>query len=123
DRGQIADAPNVTLAAYHQSWLAGLKGSVSDGTHGYYADHVRLHITPRIGGTKLSALSATAVQAFYGRMAADGVSDALRRKVGITLGVALAEAVRLRLIFANPVRDVRKPKPKRKEAAALTAEQ
>jgi integrase len=123
DRGQIADAPNLTLGAYLQSWLAAIRGSVSDGTHGYYEEHVRLHITPRIGGTKLAALNAAAVQAFYGRMAAEGVSDALRRKVGVTLGVALAEAVRLRLIFANPVRDVRKPKPARKEVTALTAEQ
>jgi hypothetical protein len=39
----------------------------------------------------------------------------MRRKVGVTLGVA--EAVRLRLIVANPVRDVRKPKPERKDTA------
>jgi integrase len=56
-------------------------------------------------------------------MASDGVSAALRRKVGVTLGVALAEAARLRLIFANPVRDVRKPKPERKEVSSFTAEQ
>jgi integrase len=56
-------------------------------------------------------------------MAADGVSVAMRRKVGVTLGVALAEAVRLRLTFTNPVRDVRKPRPERKETATLTPEQ
>jgi integrase len=123
DRGQIVDSPDVTLASYLQTWLAGIKGTVSDGTHTYYSDHVRLHITPRIGGTKLRSLSAAIVQAFYGRMAEDGVSVALRQKVGVTLGVALAEAVRMQLIVANPVRDVRKPRPDRQEMTALTAEQ
>jgi integrase len=123
DHGQLLDAPDVTLDTYLQTWLVALKGTVSDGTHTYYSDHVRLHITPRIGGTKLKCLTAAVVQTFYGRLAEDGVSVALRQKVGVTLGVALAQAVRLKLIVANPVRDVRKPRPERKEMAALTADQ
>src|SRR5205823_5689419 len=47
----------------------------------------------------------------------------LRSKVGTTIGVALGEAVRLPLIPAHPVRDVRKPRPARKEMTSLTADQ
>src|SRR5262245_39943183 len=55
DYGQLLDTPDVNLATYLQTWLVSVKGTVSDGTHAYYADHVRLHITPRIGGTKLKS--------------------------------------------------------------------
>jgi integrase len=52
-------------------------------------------------------------------MAADGMSAAMRHKVGVTLGAA----VRLRLMYANPARDGRKPRLERKEMKALTDEQ
>jgi integrase len=123
DRGHLLDGQSVTVAAYLGQWLRAVQGSVSHSTYLYYEGHVRLHIDPRVGGTKLKALTAPAVQAFYARMAADGVSAALRNKVGVTLGVALGEAVRLRLIHANPARDVSKPRAERKEMTALTPDQ
>lgn len=96
---------------------------MSDKTHGYYADHVRLHIDPAIGGTQLRRINAMAVQAFYGQLLAGGTSRALASKIGTTLSVALGAAVRLGLIVGNPARDVRKPKGDKPEMTVLTGEQ
>jgi integrase len=123
DQGRLVDAPSTTVAAFLASWLAGVKNSVRESTHSYYEGHVRLHITPRIGGTKLKDLSAVRVKAFYNRMAEDQVSTALRAKIGVTLSVALGEAVELGLIPANPARGVRKPRTTKQEMTAMTAGQ
>lgn len=123
EQGVVADAPSTTLAAYLTAWLAAIKDAASFNTYGYYECQVRVHIIPRIGGTKLAAMTPAVVQGFYNAMAKDGVSVALRKKVGVTLGVAMTEAVNLRLVAYNPVRNVRKPKPPAKEMRSLTTDE
>jgi integrase len=123
ERGQLLNSPDVTLAAYLAEWLAGVRETVQPGTYNNYESHVRLHITPRIGGTKLRALTAPLVKSFLNQMAEGGASPVLRGKVAVTLGVALSEAVEMDLLPSNPAHSVRKPKAARREMASLVPEQ
>src|SRR5438034_596691 len=52
-----------------------------------------------------------------------GASSTTRKAAGVVLGIALRNAVRMRLIPANPAADVKKPKAKPKEIVFLSAGQ
>src|SRR5262249_32473224 len=76
-----------------------------------------------LGGIKLSKMTALHVQKLYADLAAAGVSPSMQRKAGVTLGVALQRAVRLRLIPHNVARDVPKPKHTPEEMQVLDPDQ
>jgi integrase len=68
-------------------------------------------------------MSFAHVDQLYAAMAAAGASADARHKAGIVLGTALRHAVRGRMLIANPVSDMPKPKPVRKEIRPLDLEQ
>lgn len=90
-----------TVGRFLGSWLESVKASVELTSWDVYDQHVRLHIAPRIGGVKLSALSALHVQGLLAGLLRDGVSPAMAKKVGVTVRTALGAAVKMRLVPAN----------------------
>src|SRR5262249_1645968 len=56
----------------------------------------------------------------YADLERDGASRATQRRAGVTLGIALQHAVRLRLVPYNAARDVPKPRVVRKEIQPLS---
>ena len=61
-RGALtAGGPEPTLATYAEHWLSAI--SVRPKVKRGYADSLRLHILPTLGGTKLTALEATHIHA------------------------------------------------------------
>jgi integrase len=123
DHGRIPEAGGLTVAEFLARWLEGIKPTVAANTYDPYERHCRLYLTPQIGGTKLEKLTALHVQKLYADLAAAGLSAVMRRKVGATLGVALQNAVGLRLIMHNPARDVPKPRYVPREMQALDPDQ
>lgn len=108
-------SPTVKDAA--AGWLkdceaAGLERS----TLAQYRQHEKLHITPLIGATKLSRLTVPAVAEFRDKLAEEGRSPALIRKILVSLGSIVAHAKeRGRFAGANPVRDLPRGKRARVE--------
>jgi integrase len=113
----------ITLGAWLTRWLALVKPTIEPNTYGPYERHVRLHLTPHLGGVLLGKLGAVHIQGLYSTLAAAGVSPALQRKIGTTLTVALNEAVRLDLIPGNAAEKVRKPKAAKPEIQVFDPEQ
>jgi integrase len=119
----VGDGDKLTLAEYLRTWLASIKPNVATHTYISYEQHCRNAIIPHLGGTRLPKLTALQIQGFYASMASAGRSAANQRKAGVTLGVALQHAVRLKLIAHNVARDVPKPKHSPKEMQVLDPNQ
>jgi integrase len=119
----IPDPGKLTVGAYLKQWAMTVKAKVQPNTWVPYDRHVRLHLVPRIGYLLLSKLSPVHLQQLYEKMTEDGVSAALQRKIGTTLGTALRAAIPLKLISSNPVPEIRKPKAPDPELQVYTAEQ
>jgi integrase len=122
-RGIDADAGSLTLAAWLTRWLEMVRPTVEPNTYNPYERHVRLHITPILGGIRLAKLRRGDVVNFYPALGRNGVSPALQRKVGTTLTIALNKAVDLELIPSNPATKVKKPKVDKPEMQVLDPEQ
>lgn len=124
------EAPeDVRLADYLERWLGG-KRKVAASTRLQYANHVRHHIIPVLGGYKLVALRRRHVEAFIDdRLAytyqrtpegpAHRLSPATVGKLLVTLRSALEEAVP-RDIPENPAARVEPPTVKRDQVKAMT---
>ena len=114
-----AEAGCLTVAQWLTRWLALVKPTVEPNTYGPYERHCRLHLTPHVGGVRLSQFKALHVKGLYSSLAEAGVTAALQRKIGTTLTIALNAAVNLDLIPANPAEKVRKPRADKAEVEVL----
>ncbi|MEJ0065167.1 MAG: tyrosine-type recombinase/integrase [Caulobacteraceae bacterium] len=104
----VADSASVTVKAAADMWLTSAEAAgLERSTVAQYTQHVRLHIEPFIGATKLSALSIPLIRAFEDRLREEGRSPAMVRKVLVSLGTLIADAQELGLAARNPVRDLR----------------
>lgn len=125
------DSISITIAEASELWL---KRCERDGleatTIRQYATHVRLHILPRIGGMKLSRITAPAVNAFVDQLLQDGRSREMCKRVLVSLSAIVTEAQRRGLVTVNNVRsaspvkrstreDVRPEMPTREELKAI----
>jgi integrase len=102
-----ADRRSVTIAEAGRLWIetstnAGLERATVD----QYRGHLKLHITPLIGATKLSQLTVPAVRAFEDRLASR--SPTLARKVLRSLGAIVSDAQERGLVAQNVVRSLRR---------------
>jgi integrase len=100
------DNASITVSEAADLWLAHCECDCLEATTlRQYRTHLDLHIAPRIGNTKLSRLSAPAVNAFVDQLLADGRSKDMARRVLRSLSSIVGEAQRRGLIAANNVRD------------------
>ncbi len=104
----VADSASATVAAAGKLWIASCEAAGRERTTivGYRA-HLDLHIAPFIGATKISALTVPAVRAFEDKLRDAGRSQAMVRKVLVSLGSLLADAQERGLTGRNVVRDIR----------------
>lgn len=129
-RGELVDARRMTVAAFLDSWTAGLDQKVADkalkpSTARGYRDHIKLHIRPKLGPLQLQTVTTRHVDEFYaelaqkpGRKAESKLSVTTRRHVHVTLHAALDDARRQRLIGFNPADDADVPEGKREKIDA-----
>ncbi|MER9174611.1 site-specific integrase [Mesorhizobium sp. M0955] len=104
----VADSASTTVQKAGELWTAaadtaGLERTTTD----QYRQHLKLHIAPYLGATKLNELSIAAVRAFEDKLIADGRSSAMVRKILVSLGSLLADAQERGLVARNVVRDMR----------------
>ncbi len=110
----------VTVAEFGKSWLEKIEGSVELGTWRMYEQHLRVHVEPRIGHVKLTALDAAMAAGFVSKMRKDAVSAAMIRKVVRTLRAVLATAIAAKIIPTDPVAGIPLPKHVKPEVRVLT---
>lgn len=104
----VADSASATIAAAGKLWIASCKGAgLERSSVDAYERHLRLHIEPFIGGTKISSLSIAGVRAFEDRLRGEGRSPVMTRRILVSLGTLLADAQERGLTARNVVRDMR----------------
>ena len=106
----VADSQSVTVAEAADLWVAsGQRDQLEETTIRQRRQHADLHIKPLIGETKLSRLTAPAVQTFVDRLL-ETRSRPMARRVLTSLKGLLGEAQRRGLIGHNPAAVSRVPK-------------
>ena len=114
----VADSASVTVAVAADIWLAACEANgLEEATTRAYRNHVRSHIVPLLGSTRLSRLTAPVAQDFVERLAKDRKRPTVI-KVTTSLKSIVSEAVRRGLAATNPVREVRLPGSSRDEEPA-----
>jgi integrase len=125
NKGQLTDSGKRTVGQWLDEWLVLKKPQVELRTWDNWETHVRLHISPLLGRTPLAKLRKTHVAAMYTALTEQGMSPAMRAKVGTTLAMAMTDAVEMGLIGRNPAKSKKlgKPKVKTPEIHPLDADQ
>lgn len=105
----VADRDTVTVKEAGDLWLktcdaAGLERSTLD----QYESHLRLHIQPTIGATKLSKITVPAIRAFQETLREEGRSAAMIKRVTVSLGSILSDAQERGLVVRNAVHEMSK---------------
>lgn len=122
-KGIVADPSKVTLGEYLEDWLSSVSRSLKPTTWEGYAHAARVWIIPRIGGSRLTAVTPELLENLYATLEIDGRQDGAgglgSRAVRLAhqvLHLALAQAARRQRIPANPAdaglhlpRQTRKP--------------
>jgi integrase len=98
---------SLTIAEAAQLWIEkGELESLERSTLRQYANHVRLHINPLIGGVKLARLSTPGIETFRDDLLKK-CSRAMARKVLASLKSILGEAQRRGLVVQNVAQPVK----------------
>jgi integrase len=122
ERGMAIAPSRLTVGEYLQRWLDALEG-VEPPTRRRYADLVRLHIAPQLGGRLLAKLTPLDVQALYADRKAAALSPTTINLLHNVLHRALKQAVEWDLIARNVTERVKAPRPKASEPVTWDAGQ
>lgn len=122
ERGQPLASCSTRLGQWLDEWLVVVKPNVAPLTYLPYERDVEC-LKRFAANWRLDRVTSVWVQNLYTRMLAAGVSAAMTKKAGGTLGTALQHAVLLRLLPFNPARDVPRPRHRPKEHRAMSVEQ
>lgn len=134
----IIRSGKYTVAEWVRLWFETYsKPSIREQTAYYYNNYIEKHIVPGIGDIKLEKLTTIQIQQFYNKLKTSGrvqryehielkdkgLSNRFIRGVHGVLNSALEQAVRERLITANPAEGCKLPKIEKKEMKVLLPEQ
>ncbi|EAU47287.1 tyrosine-type recombinase/integrase [Salipiger bermudensis] len=100
-----------------ESWLKTCeRNQLERSTLKAYRSHARVHIEPKIGDLLLGDLSRGQVRDFMHELLDDGISQALVRKVMVSLRAVLSEAVEREWIEHDVATDVKMRRRRRSES-------
>lgn len=120
--GLYVKDPKITFSEWLRIWLDSYCLSVKDTTKAKYASDIRLYVEPGLGKISLGKLSGADIQACYARLTARGLCPKTIRNIHGTIHKALAQAMKLRIILANPADACDLPKVVRKEMNPIADE-
>ena len=124
DGGIVYDAGKLTLGDYLHRWLAdSVKDTVRQRTYERYAQLVRVHIVPTLGGVKLKNLTPAHVRGLCRSKLDEGLAPRTVQYVHRTLSKALKQAVNDGLLPRNAAASVKPPQPHSEELRPLDLEQ
>jgi integrase len=109
DGTHIADSASLTVKEAGNLWLVSCQqAGLEQTSYDQYEQHLRLHIVPFIGATRLSKLSIPTVRGFEDRLHQEGRSAAMIRRVIGSLGALLGDAQERGLVVRNSVSELRR---------------
>jgi integrase len=104
----VADSDSATIEAAGKLWLASASASgLERATIEDYGRHLRLHIIPYLGTTRLASLSIAKIRSFEDDLREAGRSSAMVKKVLVSLSALVADAQERGLVARNVVRDMK----------------
>jgi integrase len=113
--GSAASPERMTAGQYLERWLDHALPLVSPRTHERYQELVRNRLAPLLGAVPVAKLSPMQVTSAYSTMVRSGLAPVTVSLAHRLLSQALKQAVRWRIIAANPCNDVRPPRVERRE--------
>lgn len=126
DAGQDPKAAKITLAEFVvDRWLPHLEaqGKPRPRTVHRYAELLRLHVLPMIGGVRVDRLTPGAVQVALDAMSKKGLAPRAVGQARAALSSALTSAVRWQVVLYNPVRATTAPTARPPKLVVPTAPQ
>jgi len=124
--GTYVEPSKLSLAGYLDQWLDVVKPKLAARTHHRYCELMRLHVSKRIGATKLPKLRPLHIEKLYAGLRTehdgkDGLSPTTILQVHRVLRNALKQAVRWNMLARNPCDMVDPPSAAKHEMRALEA--
>ena len=113
----------MLLSQWVNIWLEEYMGDKKYGTVKHYKAQCKTHIVPKLGATKLSALTPPQIQTFYNNLQRGGLSAKSVRNIHGILTKCLSTAVSVGYLRDNPCQRVTLPKVHKVEIVPLTDEQ
>ncbi|MCW2920755.1 MAG: Integrase [Thermoleophilia bacterium] len=124
-RGEFVRETELSVEAFLHQWLQTMKRTVKATTWSTYEGDMVRHVIPRIGSVPLSKVTGTMLDRLFEdllisgrRDGKGGLSPKTVRGVATTLGKALDDAARTRLIARSPRIECTPPRPHRRSRAA-----
>ncbi len=112
----------VTVGELGPAWLARKRGHLKPSAYRSYENAWRVHVEPRWRAAKMADIRYTSVQGWIAELAKK-LSASRVITIYSVLASILDDAVRDRLIAANPARGVKLPRRSRRPNVYLTGEQ
>jgi integrase len=109
----VHTSTKVTVAEAAAKWLADAEDRLEPATVESYQQHLKDHIAPYIGATKLSDVTVPLVREFADRLRKEKRSPPMVRRVIGDLGSILADAQERGLLAVNAVRSLSHRKKRR----------
>jgi integrase len=107
---------SITISEAGELWISQAKADrLEESTVRQYRQHLDHHIKPYLGNVTLAKLTPGAIPDFRNRLAADGRSPAMVRKVFVSLGALLGTAMDHGKVARNVVHDQPKKRQRRTE--------
>jgi len=124
-QGRLTRPARRALAVYLEEWLEeAVKPRVRARTLRFYREEVDLYVKPELGPVRLDRLTTMDVQRWANALGERGLSPRTVRAAFGALHAALRQAVRWRMLAADPSEYVELPKRQRtREVKILTPEQ
>ncbi|MGI8706931.1 MAG: tyrosine-type recombinase/integrase [Actinomycetota bacterium] len=123
ETGLDLSAARLTVSAFLDRWLEVSKERVKPRTHFRYAELVRLHVEPLLGGTPLTKLRPLHIEELYRALRKRGLSGTTVLQVHRVLHAAFNQAVKWQLLDRNPADAVKAPRKSTQETPSLTVEE
>lgn len=106
----------MTVEAFLDRWLEEVvQLTKEERTHEVYAYHVRAHILPALGRSRLDRLEPDQIQRLYARLLQSGLAPKTVRNVHGVLSSALAQAVAWRIVGQNVASLTKPPRATRRK--------
>ena len=106
NNSHVPRSADITVAQAGELWLKRARDALEPKTADQYEQHLRLHIVPFIGNTKISRIGIPEVRSFMDRLAEAGRSDAMVKSVRTSLSGIISEAQERGHAVRNAVREM-----------------
>lgn len=123
DEGLPVVNRRLTVASFLEEWLGVVATMVRPKTHKRYAEYVRVHAVPVIGGRRLVEIGASDLQRLYGLCLARGSSPSTVQHLHTVLHRAFRMAEEWGYVQRSPSRFARPPRVPRFDLEPLSVDE